>query len=288
MKQGLRAFFILLFSLSNLQCANILEPLSEKDSDKMLLYEAKKNIDERDFSKAIENLDQLSDAYKSQNDVKITYASAYAGACGMEFIPFFNSISNVDGSMTIFKFLRSSFTDKAAYPDSCKNAETKIREIGTTEALRLTAMNGAKDINMLMALVSMAKVGGLLRNKSDVDGTNSNGDGTTDASFTACDSNKISDDEIIEVATGFGLLIENLPSLLGASNSTSTNLDSVATAINTLCAPETCVILNESDIADNTQRTKILTNYRKLLESTDAGLEGSSACTLTTPPGCCP
>lgn len=279
---------ILIISLANLQCANILEPLSEKDSDKALLYEARKKIDERDFSKAIETLDQLSSTYKAMNDVKLTYASAYAGACGMEFIPFFNSISNVDGSMTIFKFLRSSFTDKSAYPDSCKNAESKMREIGTTEALRLAAMSGKKDINMLMALVSMAKVGGILRNKSDVDGTNSNGDGTTDATFTACDSTKISDADIIEVATGFGLLIENLPTLLGSGNSTSNNLDSVATVINTLCTPSTCVILNDADITDNTQRTKLIATYRKLVESTDAGLGGSSNCTVGTPPGCCP
>lgn len=287
----LKFIFILVTGLTLTHCANIIEPLTDKDSDKIYLYEARKQIDDRKFNEAISTLQKLSSAAKERTDTKLAFASAYAGACGMEFIPFFNSIANANlGASSLFIFFRSSFTDKVAYADKCTEAESFLKQIGATEALRLAAMNGQKDVNMLMALTSMAKVGAILRTKSDNDGTNSLGDGTTDVGFDACDANQISDDEVINVATGFALLIENLPSLLGASNSTATVLDTVSQAVDLLCDPTNtsdikCVVLDKGDIPVADKPTFVKT-YRELIGSQGFGI---GSCDLSTnPTGCCP
>jgi hypothetical protein len=282
---------ILLCSLICLQCANIFEPLTPKDANEALLYEARMKIDAGDYSGALTYLADIEPEYASQNEVRITYASAYAGACGMEFIPFFNSISNANlGATTIFKYLRSSFTDKAADPTKCTEAETKLKAIGSTAADRLAAMEGSKEVNMLMAILAMAKIGAYLRTKSDIDGANARGDGTTDGTFNSCtnDASNLTDDEVIEIATGFALLIENLPSLLGATNSTSTALDGISTIIGAFCglAPSSkCVVTDKASI-DPADKTEFVDTYRDLLKTQSAGVE---TCTpAVTPDECCP
>lgn len=272
-------------------CANILEPLTPKDSNKALLYEAKKQIDAGNFTAALEAFSDMDPDFAAQNEVRLTHASAFAGACGMQFIPFFSGLTNAnfDPPNTFFKTLRGTFTDKTATPDYCRDAEKKLKEIGSTQALRLAAMNGSHEINMLMAILAMAKVGAILRTTSDTDGTNSLGDGTTDAGFDSCSSTSISDDDVVDVATGFGLINENLPTLLGASSNTAVALQVIAAAISPLCnLPDSskCLVLDGNDIADNTQRAEIINTFRDLLAIKGFGL---GSCDLPTlPDDCCP
>lgn len=292
MIQGRKLIAILLCSSVLIQCANIFEPLTPKDTNAAYLYAARLKIDAGQYTDAITDLSQIDSVYGAQNEVRITFASAYAGACGMEFIPFFNSISsaNLTPPNTIFKYLRSSFTDKAAAPSYCTLAEAKLKEIGSTEALRLAAMEGSKEVNMLMAILSMAKVGAILRTKSDIDGTNSLGDGTTDATFDSCtnDATNLTDDEVLEVAVGFALLIENLPSLLGASSATSTALGAISTIIGTFCGlvpSSKCVVIDKS-LIDPADTAEFVDTYRDLLKTETSGIE---ACPIATPPdSCCP
>jgi hypothetical protein len=286
-----RRLFCVFLACTQLQCANLFEPLSPKDTNAALLYEARTLIDQGQYTDALTYLAEMDPIFAAQNEVRVTYASAYAGACGMEFIPFFNSISSasITPPNTIFKYLRSSFTDKAATPNYCTLAEAKLKEIGSTEALRLAAMNGSKEVNMLMAILAMAKIGAILRTKSDVDGVNSLGDGSTDAGYTSCNSSNISDAEVLEVASGFGLLIENLPSLLGASNSTSTVLSAVSAIVGLFCglAPTSkCVILDTGSV-DPADKTELIDTYRDLLETQDAGIGTCAPVLPVTPDSCC-
>ncbi len=293
MTRGRRFIAILFCSAALIQCANIFEPLTPKDTNAAYLYSARLKIDAGQYAEALTDLGQIDAEYASQNDVRITFASAYAGECGMEFIPFFNSISTINlTGTTIFKYLRASFTDKATTPTSCTEAEKKLKEIGATSAARLAAMNGEKEVNMLMAILSMAKIGSYLRVTSDVDGTNSLGDGTTDASFDSCDSTKLTDTQVLEIATGFGLLVENLSAILGDGSSTATTLAVVTAAFTALCGPTPpaggCNILDYSTLTDD-EKTAIINTYRDLLKS-DQGIEalpiGTNACdpTQTIPP----
>ncbi len=290
---------LVFISILLIQCGeNIFEPLSPKDTDQAYLYAARKKIDRGEYIDAIDDLSQISTDYASQNNVRVTFASAYAGACGMEFIPFFNSISqaNISPPNTLFKYLRSSFTDKATAPNYCVLSEAKLKEIGSTEALRLAAMNGSKEVNMLMAILSMAKIGSILRTKSDIDGVNSLGDGTTDATFDSCTNNdaNLTDDDVLEVATGFGLLLENLTSILGAGSQTETILNGLKVIINGdgnlipgICHPpngSSCLLLDKNNL-DPVDVPTIVNIYRDLLKSESAGIESCNNPDVTQ---CCP
>lgn len=270
---------------------NIFEALTPKDTDQAYLYAAQKKIDRGDYIDAISELSQISAEYAARNNVRITFASAYAGACGMEFIPFFNSISqaNVTPPNTLFKYLRSSFTDKTTTPNYCILSEAKIKEIGTTEALRLAAMGGNKEVNMLMAILSMAKIGSILRTKSDLDGANSLGDGNTDATFNSCTNNdaNLTDNEVLEVATGFGLLLENLTSILDSGNNTATILNAVSTVVTALCQTpngSSCLLLDHSNL-DPVDKPVIIQVYRSLLKTDSVGIESCNNPLITQ---CCP
>ncbi len=285
---------IILMSLTQFQCANFLEPMTPKDTNEAYLYSARKKITNGEYLKAIEDLIELEPGFAANNDVRVTFASAYAGACGMEFIPFFNNISqaNLDPPNTFFKYLRGSFTNRATTPSYCILAEKKLKEIGATEALRLTAMAGKKEVNMVMAILSMAKMGSILRTKSDVDGADALGDGITDGGFDSCTNNEanFTDDEIIEVATGFGLFFENISSLMGNGSDVENTLNTVKTVIGQICdlVPDTkCVILDPSDI-DLADKSELVDTYRDLLS---IDILGIGSCDLPGHPDldtCCP
>lgn len=286
--------FVFLLSLTQLQCANFLEPMTPKDTNEAYLYSARKKIDGGEYLEAIDDLLLLEDDFAANNSVRVTFASAYAGACGMEFIPFFNNISsaNITPPNTFFKFLRGSFNGKATTPSYCTLAENKLKEIGATEALRLAAMGGSKEVNMLMAILAMAKIGSVLRTTSDVDGTDSLGDGNTDASFNACtnDDSNITDDEVLEVATGFGLFFENLTSLLGSGSDTEAALDAISTVLTAICdlAPsDKCVIRDVSSV-DPADEAELVDTYRDLLSTDTFGIGSCDAPGHPDPDTCCP
>lgn len=281
---------IVICALLQIQCANVLTQFSAKDDNDALLYEAKLRIDDHEYESAITYLNQLSASYAADNDVRIVFASAYAGACGMEFIPFFNNISSADLTATsLFQYLRASFVGKEALPSRCLEAEQKLLAIGSTSTLRAAAMGGSNEVNMLMAILAMAKVGAYLRTKSDLNGTGSLGDGTTDVGFNSCTNNasNLTDDEVIEVATGFSLLMENLPALLGAGNSSSTVISGVGTAIGLYCdlVPTTkCATTDKNSIAV-ADKAEFVDTYRDLLKTQTVGIESCVAVDVDT---CCP
>lgn len=286
--------FVFLLSLTQLQCANFLEPMTPKDTNEAYLYSARKKIDAGKYLEAITDLNALETDFAANNEVRVIFASAYAGACGMEFIPFFNNISsaNITPPNTFFKFLRGSFIDKATTPSYCILAEGKLKEIGATGALRLAAMHGSKEVNMLMAILAMAKIGSVLRTTSDVDGTNSLGDGNTDASFNACTNNSsnITDDEVLEVATGFGLFIENLTSLLGSGSDAETALGTISTVLTAICdltPSDKCVILDVSTLAP-ADKAELVDTYRDLLSTDTLGIGSCDAPGHPDPDTCCP
>lgn len=286
-----KLLIVFLCSLSSFQCANFLEPMTPKDTNEAYLYSARKKIDKRQYLSAIEDLTLIESDFAADNDVRVTFASAYAGACGMEFIPFFNSISqaNITPPSTLFKYLRSSFTDKATVPNYCILSETKLKEIGSTAALREAAMAGKKEANMFMAILAMAKIGSILRSKSDIDGTNSLGDGDTDAGFNSCtnDAANFTDDEVIQIATGFALLIENLPTLFTAANNTTAALDAISVAIGLFCNlnPTTKCVTTDASSIDPADKAEFVDTYRDLL-NTDA--MGIGSCNNINPDACCP
>lgn len=273
-------------------CSNIFKPAANIYTDKALLYEARHQIDNQNYTAAITYLSQLSSTFAADNDVRMTFASAYAGACGMEFITFFGSIKNGTGTSTLFKFLMSSFTDRATTPSNCTLAEKKLKEIGATTAARLAA-TGKTDASIFMAILAMAKIGSYIRSKADVDGANSNGDGVVDLTFDSClnqASGGFVSTEIDEIATGFALLIENLPSLLGASNSTVGMLSTISTVLSPICTAigVTNCIVNDIALVPPAELKNFRFLYRNLIASADYGIGAGGNLSITTCPAGAP
>jgi hypothetical protein len=265
---------LLLFSsFFCVSCSNLFKLAANKTSDKALFYEAEKLIDEQKYTEAITYLDQLSTTFAADNKVRIIYATAYAGACGMEFITFFGSIKGgVSGAF--FKTFMNLFTNRSATPNYCVLAERKIKEIGATATTRDTATE-EKESNFFMAILSMAKIGAYLRTKADTDN-----DGLKDASFDICTNDAttgFTSAEVDEIVTGFGLFIENLPYLLGAGSTAS-----ISGPITTLCP--TCLITDTSSIPDEPTRLIIRSLYRDLLNSSTTGI---GSCTDNPAITCC-
>lgn len=284
---------ISILSLSTSCGFNLFEAASTKDSDAALLYEAEKLIDEQDYLSAITELSAISAEYGTNYKVRRAFASAYAGACGMEFFAFFTDLSSFDGSSTLFKFMMNAFTDKATTPSYCRLAENKIKELGLTDVARAAAA-GTAEPNFFMAVLAMAKIGSVLRTNLDLDGVNSLGDGTPDAGADYCTPSAttpaLEDTEVLEVATGFGLLIENLDDLLGGTSDAATAMDAISLVITGgLCANGTvdkCVIRDESAYTALTagEQTELLDTYRDLLANSATGL-GAVVCAADA---CCP
>jgi hypothetical protein len=268
-----KIFFTMIF-FSCLSCSNLFKPAASKDTDKAIYYEAKKLIDEQKYTDAITYLNQLSTTFIADNKVKITFASAYAGACGMEFITFFGSIKGgVSGAF--YKLFMNIFTNRAANPNYCILAERKIKEIGADAATR-DAVTGEKEANFFMAILAMAKAGSLLRSKADLDN-----DGAKDGTFDVCSidpTNGLTSTEVDELVTAFGLFIENLPYLLGAGSTASLTGD-----LTTVCP--TCLITDINTITDAATLKTVRGVYRSLLNYQSTGI---GSCTDSPFITCCP
>jgi hypothetical protein len=265
-------FFIsIIFTCAS--CSNLFKLAANKETDKALLYEAKKLIDEQKYTNAITYLNQLSPTFAADNKVRITFASAYAGACGMEFITFFGNIKGgISGAF--YKLFMNLFTNRTSDSSYCILAEKKIKEIGANATARDT-VTGEKEANFFMAILAMAKAGSILRNKADLDN-----DGIKDASFDVCTNDAttgFTSAEVDELVTGFGLFIENVPYLLGAGSTAS--LTGNLTAV---CP--TCLITDITTITDATELQTVRSVYRDLLNSSAAGI---GSCTDSPFITCC-
>jgi hypothetical protein len=267
-------FILILFICSS--CSNLFKLAANKDTDKALLYEAKKLIDEQKYTEAITYLDQLSPTFTADNKVRITFASAYAGACGMEFITFFGNIKGgVSGAF--YKLFMNLFTNRAANASYCILAEKKIKEIGPDATTRDT-VTGEKEANFFMAILAMAKAGALLRTKADLDN-----DGSKDTTFDVCANdatNGFISTEVDELVTAFGLFVENLPYLLGAGSA-----DNITGTLTTVCP--TCLITDINTVTDATTLQTVRSIYRDLLNSSTTGIGSCTdspfiTCCLTT------
>ncbi len=279
-------------------CSNIFKPAANIYTDKALYYQGNKELDNRNYQTALQFFDQMSESFASSNAVRLKYASALAGACGMEFITFFENIKNADVSQggSLFKYLMSSFTDYPTTPNYCTLAEAKIKAIGATATDRLAA-TGKGDSSIFMAILAMAKIGSYLRSNADVDGTNSNGDGTTDLSFDPCikdATNGFESTEVDEIATGFGLLLENLPALLGSSNSTAQSLQAASLLLSPICALPTinvtstnCVVTDISSVPEG-ELKNFRYVYRILLAYSAIGIGNVGTLDIATCPSGAP
>lgn len=219
-------FIILIFS--NLSCSvNILESFADKTTNEALLNDAKILINAGNYSAALVKIAEMSSSYQADRAIVALKASAHAGLCGLNFFDFVLALQNI-GSTRLLPFLISSFRSGASTTkiDECVTAENLIESIGVSTA-RTT------DENLLLALISFAKIGTVLSYYVD-----SNQDGTATSGYDVCTiggartaGGSMPDTDARELGSGITLAIENIQAISGEVSLGSASL----TQINSAC-----------------------------------------------------
>jgi len=199
----------------NLGCDNnLLSETAKRDTPEAILFEAQELMNASRFSDAVAKIETLDAATLAQRDVTVLRASAYAGRCGLNFISLVNSLKNLSSTNTFLKALLSSMRTSSGFAD-CRTAEDLIESVGATGALR------SEDENILLAVVSFAKLGSILAVTADADDN-----GAADAGFNACTG--LSDNQAREIGSGISIALESLQGVSGIA-------DSALSQINTVC-----------------------------------------------------
>lgn len=221
--------------LVNVSCSvNILENFADKTTNEALMFDAKKKIDQGDYTGALAKIALMTSAYRAGRDIVALEAKAHGGLCGINFFEFILALGNL-GSTRMLPFLMGSFrsgTDITKV-DHCISAETLIKSLGVVGAR-------TPDENLLMLVVSFAKVGQLLSFYADSDQ-----DGTAAASYDVCAiaapgtrtaGGAMPASDAAELGTGLTLAIESLGALAGIIDLGAGSMDSLTTACASLPA----------------------------------------------------
>jgi hypothetical protein len=160
-----------------LSCSvNILENFADKNSNEALFVDAKANINNGDYDAALAKFDQMTGSYLTDRHIILWKATAYGGKCGFRTLKFIEDFAAVGSTTRMFPFLVSEF--KGGSPeriDACIAGEhlvESIADIGSRTA----------DENLLLALLSFAKMGNVLSLYTDSDPQ----DGVADTGVDPC------------------------------------------------------------------------------------------------------
>lgn len=230
---------ILLFSLG---CSeNLFDEIADKDTDEAIYFEAKQQINARNYSAAITLLESLSASFRTARERLPIYASAYSGRCGLEFLTLLNSLQNT-GSSTVLGTLMGAFPGAtksgASGHEDCTTATDALATIGN-ESVR----DG--DENLLMAFTALSKIGTILSAFADTDD-----DGAADGTFDQCvdDNNNLPEARVRDIGASFATAILSLTAI-GTSY-----IDGALADVNALCAldPQLAAVCTSTDPASFT------------------------------------
>lgn len=208
-----RNFIIIILSLAlTTSCGqpNVLTEYSTTDSDQALYLDAKNLIDDSSWDAAISILTtELSAAYQERTDVKTTLMYAYSGKCGISFLNLINNLKSTQSS-EMFKIALDLFDNTNVDVAACDLAIDTLHSIGATAPER------SSDLNLFAAVLGIARMGTTLHSKFDKD-SGGLGDGDADMGWNSCVVSSaalhLSDDDMNRIASGVGLIFENLAAL---------------------------------------------------------------------------
>jgi hypothetical protein len=262
--------FFLSFSLS-CGASNVFENTGNRETDQALLEAGIQYINDGDYDAAIRELEKITSSFRRTPRVVKAIAGAYAGKCGMEFVQLINDIGGSSGT-TPLMLLMNAFQSRVISPSDCNSAQIAIESVyGSVSAIRPT------DLNFFLALLGMTKVGTYLRSIADADQ-----DGAVDVTFTnACtdDDDNITDDEVKQVGSGMGLILDNITAITAAVSG-SDALDALETLAG-LCGAS-CTITDPNDAGWDAATVKVM---RSVVAHEDFGI---MTCNDPTLVGCCP
>lgn len=156
---------------------NILEEFADKESNEALLVEAKIQINKRQWQAAINLFNDMTPAFLAQRDVVVLHASAYGGLCGIDFLSLTDAISNMGTSNLLEVLLAEMKGAGAAAYNACNTAEDLLLSNLPASAAR------TEDENLLVALISLGKMGSILAEDATLD---SDDDGVVETTWGGC------------------------------------------------------------------------------------------------------
>lgn len=251
--KAMKALILLFVMLTG--CRNMLQETAKKDTPEAVFYQAKMEMNDRDYESAINLMQTLAPSFLAQRHVALVYASAFSGRCGLDFVNFVTDLENVGSASSMFSFLMQQFPDATdAKIADCVFSESVLNNIGNQ-----TQRNS--DENILMGLSSLTKVGTVLSRYADTDGN-----GSVDGTFDHCDTTDFPDTAIREVGTGIAQAILSVSAV--GSDITADTL----TEITDLCAldPNLNVFCTTTD--PNAYSNNEIAVLRAILGSTNQGV----------------
>lgn len=270
---------------------NLLKDLSNKESDEAIYLDALKLTDQGRYTEALAKFAELNPSFAAEPEKRRALAGAYAGQCGQDILAQSQSLSS--GSGAPFATFMSMFTNLEVTPTSCYLAQTTIENtFGNLSSARESSDN------LFMAILGMSKIGSFLRNAADqdmdgaIDGNTAGVCGGTDTDlvpdgipgpFDACHADCISDNDVKQVGTGLGLVIDNFTAIsasFGGSSSVGAISDMQEACA--LIPGNPCAITDPNNAGYDATAIKVI---RSMIKSQSFGIQD---CTLDPLVLCCP
>lgn len=256
--KNLSRILLLALSFALPSCnTNIYKDASSKSSESALIEESIKQLDKKEYDKAIEILTtQLSVDKQAEPSVIRLTAEAYAGKCGLDAVEYLNNIQNNTNS-AFFSIFYQPTLGVAVQPAECATATSKRIQIGDLSSR-------SQSDNIFLTILSMFRLGANIQ--AAVDTIPANGDGVLDTSVCA-----MTDSQVNQVILSFGFLIENFAAVSSGlvGSGTLASINEIVTTINSVCVPLglQCLVTNENDITDNHRNL-----FRDLLNTKEYGV----------------
>jgi hypothetical protein len=248
-------------------CANVLTEMSDKDSDKAKLFDARAAIDKGSWTTALTKISEMSTTFQTQRDSQVLKASAYAGRCGLDILQMITNISG-NASTNLFSVLMKGMAGSTATNVAdCIAAENVLKSISTMPSTD-------KKENLLMALTSLTKIGAILAQRGDA-----NVDGVLDWSRSGtfpCDATTgttaLPVADVNEIGTGFVLFLVSMGAFGTSGASSLDALTAFCTSV-PAGAPASLCSMTDTSAFNGVSRNYI----RRLVEQTTG--VGLSICT---------
>ena len=240
---------------------NLFDEITDKDTDVARFFQAKQEINKKNFTEAIDLMDQLEPDFLNDRERLSVYASAYAGRCGLDFLGLFTSVrEGVRGSLLgvlMGAFKESSKRGIGGHED-CTKAVQILEGLGD-ENLR----DGNE--NLLIAFISFARIGSILDAFADEDN-----DGAVDTDFNQCvnDEENLPEAQVREIGASFATALLSLGAL--GTNYATGATDSIESLCNTGGAISLSTLCTKTDPAAFTPEEVRALRY--MIGSRDLGI----------------
>lgn len=199
---------ILLLVTSSCDKPNVLTEYSKTDSDEAWFMEAQKKMDAFQWDEAIDILTQnLSVNFRATVKAKERLMHAYGGKCGISFFDMIQALKTVN-SNKMFDIALKIFAHKEVHVAACDAAIGVLHDIG------LTAADRTANQNTFAAILGLTRMGTTIKAKIDPASLDTPHPGQN---LNACENQNtplyLSDADMDRIASGVGLIFENLAAL---------------------------------------------------------------------------